>query len=213
MGSSACGLASRVALSGVSARAGAGMCWVPAAGHGGAAGGEGVTVNHLLRAGTGEVRSFGGSAEGTAGQGESLSLPTDIQQCPVGWGGIRKDNPGLNSSPNPTHMPQPRPVSSQPRHQRFPPGAKAAVFVALPLLGTADEQPRAGCHSLGSLCRTQSHISPKFPRHMHPMPTPSGPPPALLPSLCLRDAPGIQAAGGRPQRKGWMCPTWELSCY
>lgn len=73
MGSSACGLASWVVLLGVSASAEAGMCWVPAAGCRGAAGGEGVVVNRLLRAGTDEVMSLGGSAEGKAGQGESLS--------------------------------------------------------------------------------------------------------------------------------------------
>ena len=74
-GLSACGLASWVVLPGVPACAEMGMCGVLAAGHRGAAGGEAVTVNHLLRAGTEEAASFGGSAEGKAGQGESLSWP------------------------------------------------------------------------------------------------------------------------------------------
>lgn len=74
------GLVSWVVLPGISARAEAGMCWVPAAGLRGAAGGEAVMVSRLLRAGTDEVLSFGGSAEGKAGQGESLGLPTGIQQ-------------------------------------------------------------------------------------------------------------------------------------
>lgn len=68
VGSSVCGLASWVVLPGV-------LCWVPAAGHRGAAGGEGVMVNRSLRAGTNEVMSFGGSPKGKAGQGESLSCP------------------------------------------------------------------------------------------------------------------------------------------
>lgn len=70
-----CGSALWVVLPGDLACAEAGMCWVPAAWHRGAARGEGVVVNRLLRAGTDEVMSFGASAEGKAGQGESLSCP------------------------------------------------------------------------------------------------------------------------------------------
>ena len=66
---------------------------------------------------------------------------------------------------------------------------------------SSPQTPCGGCiwTAPGVTVQGQSHVSTR------PVPTPAGPPPALLPLLSLGDAlqPG---AGRRLQRKGSMCP-------